>query len=192
MPSPTLPFEQIMLSLPGGFDVYIIRCELERKPSADNHSIEVIITDSLNITTDDFNSSILYDNSTGRMVTYNFQILITQSYVAFHCNLNFSLKRKENIIAVDEIVRLKFQYIFHLSTDTVSMLINGKIIPKTGYFYVSVSVHSDASKVLRRKRSSSSELTAGALVYKPRVWNETAKAWLPSSEIQVWFIFAFC
>lgn len=90
MPSPTLPFEQIMLSLPGGIDVYIIRCELERKPSADNHSIEVIITDSLNITTNDFNSSILYDNSTGRMVTYNFQILITQSYVAFHCNLNFN------------------------------------------------------------------------------------------------------
>ena len=53
----------------------------------------------------------------------------------------------------------------------------------TGLLYV----HTLANEVngTRTKRSTSSGYSAGAAVYTPRIWNETAKAWVTSSEVEV-------
>lgn len=45
--------------------MFTIRCEMSREPSVDNHSMEIFVTDSENVTKNEYNASVLYDNAAG-------------------------------------------------------------------------------------------------------------------------------
>ena len=52
-----------------------------------------------------------------------------------------------------------------------------------GVFYVRTSA--DQVNGNRTKRATGSGYSAGAAAYSPRVWNETAKAWVLSPDVEV-------
>ena len=52
-----------------------------------------------------------------------------------------------------------------------------------GPFYVHMSA--DQVNGTRTKRATGSGYSAGAAAYSPRVWNETAKAWVLSPDVEV-------
>lgn len=59
------PVSQVFLTLPGEADSYTIRCAMNHEPSEDNHTVEVHIVEQLNVTKNELNTTIKYDNGTG-------------------------------------------------------------------------------------------------------------------------------
>lgn len=53
------------MQIPGEASVYTVRGLMDKIPDDDSHSLEVHITDTLNITVNTLNATINYDNTTG-------------------------------------------------------------------------------------------------------------------------------
>ena len=66
--------------------------------------------------------------------------------------------------------------------DALTIFISGKSVG-LGIFYVRLTY--DEVPGTRRKRSTGSSYSAGALAYAPRVWNATLKQWVPSADVEV-------
>ena len=72
-----------------------------------------------------------------------------------------------------------------LCTDELTLFVHGR---QTGLGFLHIHLSADQTNTTdqtRTKRASDSEYLIGAAVYSPRVWNETLKTWVPSSEIEV-------
>ncbi|XP_067950294.1 uncharacterized protein [Watersipora subatra] len=67
-------------------------------------------------------------------------------------------------------------------TDEMSIFLKGVDL---GLGTVYVHTSTDQVEGNRTKRSTGSQLSAGAAVYSPRVWNETAKAWVPAPNVEI-------
>lgn len=70
------------------------------------------------------------------------------------------------------------------------LFLNVRKLNFTGYFYLKYSANGIADAITtptpsRRKRSAGTTFSTSGVVYTPRVWNETSKAWETSEDVEV-------
>ena len=74
-------------------------------------------------------------------------------------------------------------------SDALTIFVHGRKIGEIGALFIKLTANETLAaatgSTTRKKRASGNGYSSGAAVYSPRVWNETAKAWMPSSEVEV-------
>ena len=57
----------MFLKIPGDSNIYTVRCNMVDEPTPTQFGVELHITDELNVTYNEYDASISYDNDTGML-----------------------------------------------------------------------------------------------------------------------------